>query len=43
MKIYYGIENNYIDVTTICMQLLLANDIILIPTGQSNRDRLFNC
>lgn len=41
MKIYYGIENNYIDVTDICLSRLMKNNIITIPSDDSNRANFF--
>jgi len=46
MKIYYGIENNYTDVTEICFNKLLSNNIITIPDKDCNRAYYFgdpNC
>ena len=37
MKIYYGITNNLIDVTSICIEKLTNNNIIFIPIGDNNR------
>ena len=37
MLIYYGISNNLIDVTDICIEKLMENDIITIPSGDSDR------
>jgi FkbM family methyltransferase len=47
MIIYYGIKNNYIDVTSICMEKMRNGDIITIPENDSTRatyftDPLFN-
>lgn len=47
MKIYYGIKNNYIDVTSICMEKMRNGDIITIPENDITRatyftDPLFN-
>jgi FkbM family methyltransferase len=41
MKIYYGITNNSIDVTTICIEKLTVNNIITIPLGDGNRASYF--
>ena len=41
MKIYYGITNNSIDVTEICLRQLLHNNIITIPMGDNNRAGYF--
>lgn len=41
MKIFYGIENNKLDVTEICNTLLKKNDIITIPKGDGNRAYYF--
>jgi FkbM family methyltransferase len=41
MKIYYGIENNNIDVTEICLSKLLSNNIITIPSNDFNRAYYF--
>ena len=41
MKIYYGVTNNFIDVTNICLQQLMQNSIIIIPVGDLNRARYF--
>jgi len=40
MKITYGIANNNIDITSICYNLIY-NNIIIIPSGDTNRDRLY--
>ena len=40
MKIYYGIMNNKIDVTDICMKLI-KNDKIIIPYNDIHRIKLF--
>lgn len=37
MKIYYGVSYNLIDVTDICMEKLLSNNIISIPSGDVTR------
>ena len=41
MKISYGIINNNIDVTHICLNKLNCNNIITIPYGDMNRARYF--
>ena len=41
MKIYYGITNNSIDVTNICIEKLTVNNIITIPQGDVNRANYF--
>ena len=41
MKIKYGLSNNNIDVTAICTEKLLTNNIITIPKGDHNRAYLF--
>lgn len=41
MKIYYGIINNFVDVTDICLLRLTNNNIITIPKGDSNRSIYF--
>jgi FkbM family methyltransferase len=42
MKIYYGISSeNSIDVTNICISLLLKDNIITIPMGDNNRASYF--
>jgi FkbM family methyltransferase len=41
MKIYYGITNNSIDVTSICIEKLTNNNIIKIPSGDYNRAKYF--
>ena len=41
MKIYYGIKNINIDVTNICFEKLLNNNIITIPDGDMNRANYF--
>jgi FkbM family methyltransferase len=42
MQIKYGIENNNIDVTNICLIKLLNNNIITIPSGDNNRGHHFS-
>lgn len=37
MKIFYGISNNNMDVTDICLSKLTKNNIITIPSGDVNR------
>jgi FkbM family methyltransferase len=41
MHIYYGIANNYVDVTEICLSRLNHNNIITIPAGDGNRTPYF--
>jgi FkbM family methyltransferase len=41
MKIFYGILNNSIDVTDICLSKLMHNNIIIIPSGDGNRSNNF--
>ena len=41
MKIYYGVINKNIDVTHICMNTLMKNNVITIPSGDSNRTSYF--
>jgi FkbM family methyltransferase len=41
MHIKYGIKNNNIDVTNICLSKLLHNNIITIPSGDNNRAHHF--
>jgi len=41
MKILYGIIDNNIDVTDICLSKLMNNNIINIPSGDSNRANFF--
>ncbi len=41
MQIKYGIKNNNIDVTDICLIKLLNNNIITIPSGDHNRAHHF--
>ena len=41
MKIYYGIANNNIDVTNVCLQRLTCNDAIEIPSGDATRSVYF--
>jgi FkbM family methyltransferase len=41
MKIYYGIITNSIDVTNICLEKLIKNNIITIPSGDINRANYF--
>jgi len=42
MKIYYGDINTKIDVTAICLYKLCNNNIITIPSGDSNRTYYFS-
>jgi len=41
MKIYYGIADNSIDVTDICLSILIKNNIIFIPCGERVRSNYF--
>jgi len=41
MNIYYGILDNKIDVTDICLKKLTKNNIINIPSGDANRSVFF--
>jgi FkbM family methyltransferase len=41
MKIYYGIKNNYIDVTSICMEKMRNGNIITIPENDCTRATYF--
>jgi FkbM family methyltransferase len=41
MKIYYGLDDVLIEVTNICMEKLLTNNIITIPAGDLNRANYF--
>jgi len=41
MKIYYGIDNHFIDVTNICLIHLKKNDTITIPCGDETRAGYF--
>ena len=41
MKIFYGIDNNNIDVTSICFSKLNYNNIIIIPPGETSRSAHF--
>lgn len=40
-KIYYGVENNYLNVTDICYSELYFNNKIIIPYGDFNRSYYF--
>jgi FkbM family methyltransferase len=42
MKILYGLINNNIDVTEICLNKLTNNNIITIPNGDENRAGFFS-
>ena len=42
MKITYGIFNNNIDVTAICFERLIKENIITIPSGDCNRAAYFS-
>jgi FkbM family methyltransferase len=41
MKVFYGIEDNKIDVTDICLSRLKHDNIIIIPIGDGNRANFF--
>jgi FkbM family methyltransferase len=41
MKILYGLSDNNIDVTEICLNKLTKNNIIVIPHSDSNRSHFF--
>jgi len=41
MQIFYGLQNNCIDVTDICLTKLNNNNIIEIPAGDENRAKYF--
>jgi FkbM family methyltransferase len=41
MKIHYGIIGKSIDVTNICIEKLMKNNIITIPSGERNRSNYF--
>ena len=41
MKIFYGITNNFIEITNICLSKLTNNNIITIPSGDQNRANYF--
>jgi FkbM family methyltransferase len=41
MKIYYGVIDNSIDVTNICIEKLMQNNMIIIPSGDLNRASYF--
>jgi FkbM family methyltransferase len=40
MRIYYGVTNNNMEVTDMCMKQI-KNNIIIIPSGDANRANLF--
>ena len=42
MQIYYGITDNSIEVTEICLSELVTNNVINIPRGDFNRARFFS-
>ena len=42
MKILYGLINNNIDVTNICLKNLTNNNEIIIPSKDINRAKLFS-
>ena len=41
MRIYYGIIDNKIDITNICIEKLTKDNIITIPYGDVNRSNIF--
>jgi hypothetical protein len=41
MEIFYGIENHYVNVTSICLSKLNHNGIITIPAGDNSRSNHF--
>jgi FkbM family methyltransferase len=41
MEIFYGIEGNYVNVTSICLSKLNNNNIITIPAGDTIRSNYF--
>ena len=41
MKIFYGLKYNTIDVTNICYNSLIKKNIMVIPSGDSNRAKYF--
>lgn len=41
MRIKYGLLNNNIDVTNICLSKLTVNNVITIPAGDNNRTKYF--
>lgn len=41
MKIKYGIKDNYIDITNVCLKKLTCNNLITIPSGDFNRAFFF--
>lgn len=41
MRVYYGIADNTIDVTNICIKQLMVNNIITVPSGDNNRAAYF--
>ena len=41
MKIYYGVTNNFIDVTSVCIEKLTNNNILSIPRGDHSRAFFF--
>jgi len=42
MKIFYGVDGSYLDVTYICLHKICKNGIITIPWGECNRSRFFS-
>lgn len=41
MKVLYGIEGNYVDVTSICLDKLVENKILRVPKGDNERAKIF--
>ncbi len=41
MKIHYGVEDNYIDVTNVCYSKLIFDGVLEIPAGDDNRAKIF--
>ncbi|CAH6418384.1 Hypothetical protein HVR_LOCUS125 [uncultured virus] len=41
LKIFYGIEGNYQDVTNICHEKLITDNILTIPAGDGERNQIF--
>ena len=42
MQIFYGIEDNQINITEICLNKLLYNNVITIPSNDSVRAHYFS-
>jgi len=40
-RLYYGIINKHLDVTTICSEKCICNDVLYITNDQYQRDQLF--